>query len=157
MAQEQGTKHQRSFTHKGINEKLNLLENRFGIAPRHPDYLSSIHQARNCLTHRSGRVGEEDCPGRDDFTIKWRSFDYLAKEPGKDDPIPLAMPYMELEQGTRILLRPAVRELTMKKGEVIRLSPKQLAEICHFITIAVDEVCEGTAEYARMLGALEKT
>jgi len=159
MQKEEGHKQQRTFPFKGIDEKLRLLKSRFDVGPSHPDYLSSIHQARNCLTHRSGRVGKEDCRGQSDFTIRWQSFDVLALEPGKESPTPLPIPFpetpMEFKQGARIQVRIAERKLTIKKGEFIRLSPKQLAEICHCVTIATGEVCKALAEYARTLGALE--
>ncbi len=160
MKADDGEKWQRSFTHKGIEDKLKKLKSRFKIAPDHPEYLNSINQARNCMTHRCGRVGPEDCRGEAEFTMTWQSFDLLAKEPHKTDPTPLPMPSEDpvlFKQGASIYLRITERKVATKLGEVIRLSPRQLAEICHFLIIATDQVVKGAAEYAASLGALKQT
>lgn len=52
------------YRHLTFKSKLERLDSDFGVKfVQNPDFLLSINQARNCLTHRRGIVGIEDCSG----------------------------------------------------------------------------------------------
>lgn len=163
ITQEDAESRQRNFTWKGIGDKLKALKNRFRVAPSRPDCLCSINQARNCLTHRQGRVAAEDCRGDEHFTMKWFSFDLFADEAGKKEPTLLPLPFPDSgvvlqapPGGGAIRIKGVERTLKVDRGDLIRLSPKDLAEICHFIVISSKDVCESTAQYAKSIGAVSE-
>jgi hypothetical protein len=51
-------------------------------------YFTTINQARNCITHRQGRVGKEDLKGSDSFTPTWRAFDIIIQTPDGAENLP---------------------------------------------------------------------
>jgi hypothetical protein len=133
---EKTKKYRRNFLHKGIKDKLQLLEEKFNVKTQKNEYLISIHHARNCLTHRRGVVGKEDCADNDALIIKWIDIDIYAEQPSGEiiplDP-PLPKERVRLEVGGKIKAKRAERMLSFKKDTRITLSPRNLAEICNLI------------------------
>ena len=61
----------KDFVRKGLGTKLALLERDFGITATHGKILSTFWDARNCLTHRLGFVGEAALIAGDALVVKW--------------------------------------------------------------------------------------
>ena len=144
------------FEYAGITGKLNYLEQTFGMSLRHAHYLETLAQARNCLTHRLGIVGDKDCNVNGYFELRWRSFDVLAQRPDRAEPDNLSFPMTEsvlFEKGAQIQLKIVDRIRRFPKGKKMALSPKDLAEICHFVILASNDVASAMIEYAKTIGA----
>ena len=142
----------RSFTFKGIRDKLKDLEKHFGIKSSYSDHLNSIQQARNCLTHRQGRVEriDLDCSNGAALTIKWKGIDCIAStksEETKKINVSLEEPLYFREEGF-IGIKFVENKSSFKLGTIIKIPPKDLAEICFFILIVSKEIVKYAQDYA---------
>jgi hypothetical protein len=146
----------RSFRFKGIEDKLCELERRFGIKPKHPDYIVSINQARNCLTHRLGQVGPEDCQDGKALKVKWIGMDHqIQLESGKIISLnkkgseSIVLP----EPGT-LQLKFVERLKSFQLGTFMRFEMAELAEICKFMLGSIQEVTTSAIHYANSIGVV---
>jgi hypothetical protein len=158
ISPENAKKLHKKFEYVGIAAKLNQMEEDFGMTFRHAHYLATLAQARNCLTHRLGIVGEKDFTSDNYFELRWQSFDLLADVPDKDEPINLSLPIREpiyFRKGAMINLKIVERVRRFAKGDKLALSSKELAEICHFSIIASHDVATAMIDYAKSIGAWE--
>lgn len=155
MSEKEANIFRRNFSRKGIKDKLQLLENKFGVKTQNYEYLIYINQARNCLTHRRGVVGVEDCADNNELIIKWRGIDIFAENPSGEiiplDP-PLPKKGVLLEVGGKIKAKWVERLLPFKKDTRITLSPRNLAEICNLILWSSNEIKMATIDYAQTIG-----
>jgi hypothetical protein len=148
----------RKFEYAGIGGKLQQLEGTFGMSFEHAHYLETLAQARNCLTHRLGTVGDKDCSADGHFELRWRSFDLLADAPDREEPINLSLPIREpvyFAEGGILQIQIVDRVLRFAKGEKLALSSKDLAEICHFVIMASNDVSRAMIDYAQSIGIPE--
>lgn len=151
---EDATVWQPAFHHKGIKDKLKMLESRFNLKPDHPEHINGIQQVRNCLTHRHGIVGKEDCDDGDELNLKWMGFDLFIETP-TGETIDLVLPLKEqihLKDGGTVNLRFSERLRAFKVGTPIDLEAKDLVEICNFVLMSTDQILRGVAEYVKILG-----
>ena len=152
LTQQEAIKFYSNFISKGLREKFNILESQFGIKYQHSDYLITINQARNCLTHRRGIVGEKDYNKNSNLTIKWLGRDFIIKPPSgniktHDVSIPLSEPIF-IEKDTLTYFKYVERSLTFEKGKIIKVSPRYLAEICVFVDLVAQFLKKLAIDYA---------
>lgn len=141
---------------KGVAAKLNQLEETFGMKFKHAHYLETLAKARNCLTHRLGIVGNKDCNNDKHLELKWQSIDLSIDTPDRDDPIPFNFPIEEpiyLEKGGSLMMKFVERKRRFAKDQKLVASSKELAEICHFVIIASNDVLTAMNDYAKSIGA----
>jgi hypothetical protein len=143
-----------SFRFKGIEDKLCQLESRFGIKPKHPNYIVTINQARNCLTHRLGRVGPEDCKNGKTLEIKWIGMDLQIRlESGtiislnKKESENIVLP----EPGS-LQMKFVERHKSFPPGAFVMFQMPELAEICKFMLGSIQEVITSAIAYAKSIG-----
>ncbi|MCL4690012.1 MAG: hypothetical protein KJ007_15725 [Burkholderiales bacterium] len=151
---EDATQWQPAFHHKGIEDKLKVFQNRFGVKPNHPEHLSTIQQVRNCFTHRHGIVGKQDCDDGDELTLKWMGFDIFIETP-TGETIDLTLPLKEeihLKDGGTVCLRFSERVRKYKLNTPVNLEPQDLVEICNFILMSTDQLLASVSEFAKNLG-----
>lgn len=144
----------RSFQHKGIRDKLSVLASEFAIAPDHPDALTTINQARNCLAHRRGIVGSQDCNDGDALTIRWWSIEIYFETPQGEKTLtdmPVTIP-VEGPTGAGVKVGSTERVRTFSKGAVVKFTPKELHEICWFLYFSTDQIRDSAAKYAEKFG-----
>lgn len=142
----------KSFRFEGIEDKLHDLEVRFGVEPNHPEYIVSINQARNCLTHRLGKVGVEDCKDGQDFQVKWLGMEFqIELESGKILSGTEAIGVMLPESGTA-QLKIVERCKSFPLGSFVHLEMHELAEICNFFLHSIRAISASALEYAKRLG-----
>ncbi|MBN2591651.1 MAG: hypothetical protein JXA96_17430 [Sedimentisphaerales bacterium] len=67
------------FEKMGVTNKLSLLRSEFSIFTDREKYISSIIKARNCITHRQGKVGPEDIRGKGTFRLVWLGMEIYAE------------------------------------------------------------------------------
>jgi hypothetical protein len=130
-----------NFSRLSLREKVIKLEELFFVKVKHSKYIYSINKARNCYTHRKGIVSIEDCKNCV-LEIKWISLDLsiLLEDNEIINPeLPLKDP-IKLKTAGKVQYKYVDRKIQFHVGEVIRLTPKQLSEICYFFKIVVDEV-----------------
>jgi len=141
----------KKFRHYGIKDKLKQLNDDFGIAITQSEYLLSINQARNCLTHRRGVVGSEDCPNGKELIIKWKGIDIYAETPSGEriSLFPIPDGGVLLSEGGKIVASFPERIKIFPLGSLVTFLPRELAEICNFTLIQTNEVIRVIEEYAR--------
>ncbi len=131
-------KERKKFTYLGLKDKLSLLREKHSLNLEDAPYLESLAFARNCFTHRHGIVSPADLKnGASELTIEWKGMDVFVSTPeGEEIPIiPSAgKESIFLKKGGTIKLRPnVIRSCKFAKGQLIQLSPHDLAEICLFV------------------------
>ena len=141
-----------TFRRKGIEYKLQKLDLRFGVKPRYPDFVVSINKARNCLTHRLGKVGFEDCNQGQALEVKWTGMDFqIELESGKilsaNEFFGVVLP----EPGTA-QLKFIERCKSFPIGTLIRFEMHDLAEVCNFMLDSIRAVAGAAVQYARSVG-----
>jgi len=158
ISPEDAEKLHNKFEYTGVTGKLDQMEETFGMSFRHVHYLETLSQARNCLTHRLGIVGDKDCGSDGHFELRWRSFDLLVQALDKDEPVNLSFPIKEpvyFEKGGEVQLKIVDRVRRFPKGAKLALLSKDLAEICHFVILASNDVATAMIDYAKSIGAAE--
>ena len=144
----------RSFPHKGLKDKLSTMANRFSVAPDHPEALSSINQSRNCLAHRRGVVGPEDCNDGDELSVRWWPMQLYFEAPEGERMVvdlPITRP-VEGPTGASLKIGRAEQVRSFPRGTVAKCSPKELYEICLFLQFSADHVTTSAGRYADKLG-----
>lgn len=144
-----------AFERKGLEQKLSSLKNRFSVATDKEVYLASINRARNCITHRNGRVGPKDVGEDNIFHLKWWALDFYIETPNgeRHDMTP---PYPEegifLKDGGTVMMKVTDRAVQYQLGQYVRLSPKELSEICLLFQLSTGEILKSAIQYAESLG-----
>lgn len=139
----------KEFDRKGLGTKLTMLKEKFGIEPRSPAHLSTLWDARNCLTHRRGVVSERDCNVSDGLEVKWIGVDFVYVAP--DGAEKKVVPGM-LVNGGGFEARSIERVRLFKVGERINFSPAELSEICWFTLVQSDSIMVGVLKLAAEKG-----
>ena len=135
-------KQKKQFSMKGIEKKCELLMHQFSIKVKYIEQISSINQARNCFVHRRGLLDENDCQN-DIFELQWKALElYIERLDGSTTIVemPITNNNVVMQGGEKLMYRLADRKLVFRKGEVVKLSPKNIAEICYFVYILTDEI-----------------
>jgi hypothetical protein len=144
-----------AFERKGVEEKLKTLRTRFKIATNNEKYFVTISQARNCITHRQGRIGKEDLKGSDSFRPSWRAFEIIVQTPDGAE-ISLKAPLPEsglyLKEGGSVALKVLERLRDYKLGEVIEFTPVDINDICFLVYQSTGELIASILNYAKELG-----
>jgi hypothetical protein len=147
-----------AFERKGVEDKLSTLRSRFDITSDKEKYFSSINQARNCITHRKGRVGPEDLRGEKTFRLIWWGFDLYAETPsGEKHSLmpPISEKGVFLKEGGSVKLQIHDRIIEYKLGEIVNLSPNDLGEICFLVHLATTDIVISAHAYAKKIGIEE--
>lgn len=142
------------FRHYGLNDKFTHLNNDFNVSIKLSDYLVSINQARHCLTHRRGIVGIEDCLNRKELIVRWKGIDIYAETPSGEKisllPLPEERPI--LIKGSEVKLEFQEHSKIFPLKSIVTFSPRDLAEICNFTLMQINEINRSTLEYAKNSG-----
>lgn len=132
----------KGFRYWGIERKLCQLKEEFAVSMARPDYMVTISQARNCLTHRLGMVGIEDCKNDDKLVVKWMGLDIYAENPsGETIPLhPMPEGGVLLQAGGQVKAKCVERAHSFDRGQLILFSPAELFEICFCINSSTIEI-----------------
>jgi len=144
----------KKFHFEGMTKKLDLLKRDFDICPQNPEALNSIHQTRNCLTHRQGIVGPKDCFGGQSLIVKWSAIDFYVKTPSDEVILPFPIPQegIFVSEGGEVKAGFSERQKAFPLHTVVNFNPRELAEICHFMLISTDEIIKAAEAYATKKG-----
>jgi len=141
------------FERYGLKKKLCNLNREYEISAKNPDELQSINLARNALSHNRGIVTSNHCNEDNHLVIRWNGVDILFPDKhGKDIVItsPIKEP-IESAGGT-LRVRMAKRELRFPVGKVIKIPPKDLAEMCFFFIVEAKEIFNSSLDYPKRMG-----
>lgn len=146
---------QRAFRQEGLPNKLNVLQQRFGIESRHAAYLVLINRARNCLTHRRGVVGPEDLRDAEtEFVVRWLGTDFFVETPEGERHLLNELPPegLDLPDGGTVAMQLVERVRPFALGAMLELSTRDLAEICWFYSHEARGMIQGGIAYAERMG-----
>lgn len=145
---------QKKFHKAGLQEKFKILNERFGISSTRGRHILSINAARNCYTHRRGKVGLADAKGGDVLTVTWESLDILIHRPGEEPVNVRDFPEDGLvtPDGCSLEAKKVVRILDFELGSYIEFSATNLAEFCFLVNETASELATGAVEYAKGIG-----
>jgi len=119
------------FQRYGLYRKLLTLEENFGITTDAKKHLSSLTNARNCLSHRGGVVGRRDCNQGDCLILKYRKLRSFAKQPSGEefDMATVILERIILREGAQIMIQRQEIEKSFVEGSVIHLGPEDIQGI----------------------------
>lgn len=142
------------FLGQGFPNKLNILEQNFGIAPEHRSHLISLNSARNVFTHRQSIVLRGDLNTADVMRVSWLGHDIFVQESnGQRHPINEVIEQeRSFPEETSVIMEINVRERDFRVGDRLQFSSRDLAEICLFFTTESRSMHATLIRYAEKLG-----
>jgi len=152
---EEANKLLKSFKKIGVEGKLKSLRTHFNISTAKEKYFSSINQARNCITHRRGKVGQEDLRDKEKFELVWWAFELIARSTdGQEISLtpPLPKEGILIESGGSIYLKVIDKIKEYNLGDFLKFSPSELNEICLLFQLATDDIIKSTVTYSKSIG-----
>ena len=154
MLIEDPDKQLKSFEWKGVEKQLKTLRDRFNVKTSKEIYFKTINQVRNCITHRRGIVGVEDLGDKNCLRICWWALEPFIATPSGEIPINPQIPEggIYLKDGGTICLRVVEKEREFQLGEVIKLNPNDLYEICLLVTLATEDILKSTFDFLKSTG-----
>lgn len=143
-------KSKNSFLRMGPAAKMELLKDEFAIEAPFRELLSTVNQARNCLTHRRGIVGPEDCGKHQSLVVSWRGPRIWAQEPdGKEyDLNSAAFEGVYLPVGGRIKAQLITKSKEFGMGAVVDLTCTDLSEICWYTLQLANAYTDSATQFA---------
>jgi hypothetical protein len=130
------------FDRKTVPQKLNELR-KCAALENNTDYrdledrVLSINRARNCLEHRHGYVGPQDCgDGVDVMLLDWVGPDMTD---GRDGATVVPGEFVE---SLHVNMR-TKRQKTFKRDTLIILSPREYVEVCWTVKAYAEELRAG--------------
>ncbi len=139
------------FHKKQFSDKLAKLKSDFDIAPSIYDDLMSMQQVRNCLTHRSGFVGQADTKNTSQFIVKWSGFNVYAKESsGTEHDLSFIPPEgLHLPEGADIIFRKNIdKQKSFHLNEKINFTAREFAEILMYLQAEATHLIKGVEKFA---------
>ena len=138
---------QANFVRHGFPKKLNILKESFSVGPKQIAQLITLNKARNCLTHRRGIVGRNDCNLDDSLKVNWVGADMFVQTPSGEKH--LLQEGLYLPEGGDVMLQFLERECVFPVGSVVRFSPQELAEVCWFFIREAQATCVTATDFAK--------
>lgn len=127
----------KKFEHLGVWEKLTELEKRYGFKTGMGHYYESLTQARNCLTHRKGIVGEKDTRKKGGLELEWLGIDARIEETDGTEHVitldtlgPIESSQFNTNDNAKLQLTYVNRSLKFNNGDLLEVPPRSLQEIC---------------------------
>jgi hypothetical protein len=119
------------FFKKGVMGKLLTWSKEFGIAVPLKDHFSSLTTARNCLSHRGGILGKEDCDASGKFVLRYMRPEILIKAPSGEEIIipPDFQEPIIAKDGGELQMRIVEGLREFRVGSLLSLSPLDMRDI----------------------------
>jgi len=144
------------FSKKGIEDKFEELKKSFEFTSDNKDCHLSLKKARNCLSHRLGRVEDIDCNDEDKLTISWLTLDIVTIKNGeKGEIIELPIKQQHILTGNVGLGYSYSKTCaSFAKGMIVNLNPKNINEICFFYAIEAEKIKDSAVEFLKQKGII---
>lgn len=139
----------KKFHKLGLPDKFTSLHTTFASLTSDATIadILSINGARNCLVHRGGVVGAEDCKAPDGMRVTWKRLTFAVTAGDSSIPVssgPVLWPADAQLQGS------IERQTRMfAQGERIRFSPRELGEIGLTLVLFARETAQNVERWAR--------
>lgn len=136
--------------------KMEHLRKQFFVEPEFINHIKSINRTRNCLAHRGWVVSTKDYNNspKSALVLSWRGMNMvLTDKEGERECHMSELVGIVTKHETKVGLRFADRSKEFVSGQVIRLEPKELAEILWYWTMEMKKLLVRSVEYAKNAGA----
>jgi hypothetical protein len=138
---------------KGLPGKQLMLRKEFGITSDLAADIKTIYETRNCLSHERGIVTPEFYNAKGALETRWRVIDlFLKRKSGEEIKIEFRKQSRGIAGPGDIVKRTAFRVRSFPLGTIVRLTAKDVAEICIFLYLAADSFLFPAIEYAKKHG-----
>jgi hypothetical protein len=146
----------KDFSRKGLQRKLELLESDFDIKITFSKELSSLWDARNCLTHRRGIVGHEDLKFDNKLIVSWCGLEtvFVDNETGREVLIAHDLPMPDTTAGGVVTAKIVHKERRFGLGERLTLTTHEISEICWFCLMQSDALIKSLLQFANEKGVV---
>lgn len=118
----------KAFTRTGVGSKLDMLSKEVSIQNAGVEKIKSIAKARNCITHRRGIVGDDDCDkNTGEMAINWDYWRVFARHSNgveENDIFGKLLP-----EGTEVYTQLCIKEKYFKRGDYLDFSTLELNEL----------------------------
>lgn len=144
----------RKFDHAGVEGKLEIIEKEFEIPCRTKPYLASLNQFRNCLSHRMGRVGPQDCSGERRLVLRFAHWEYFVYHPdGSETVIPphVTSPFLIKEGGT-MAIRMSETQREFEEGSLVVLDADDIRGLFWTVYESSRQLKEESIKFLRRKG-----
>lgn len=133
------------FSKKGLRDQIVELCQTADIPNEYTEIFESWRRARNCLSHRNGVVGPEDCEiNEQNIKIVWNFLNIYADYGGEFH----AAIDLESSEGFRVERDTVISAVYERKSKIfplggqLRLSRRDLLEICLCALFLCERLCE---------------
>lgn len=154
LGRDQLVAEQSAFAGQGFPNKLNILEQKFGISIKHKDHLVTLNCARNVFTHRLSIVRKRDLNAGKVMQVSWMGLHFCIKESnGNLHPIDeVISECRSFPEETTLVMRYADQKRSFMEGDRLVLSSRDLAEICFFMANEAKAIFSSLISYAKASG-----
>lgn len=144
----------KQFLRKSASDKLRYLGHAFALNAPDGPYLDDLKNARNCLTHRRGVVGLQDCQDGAAMTLRWKGHDFLGRLPdGRAERIPAGhRGSFSFSDAATLEISVSERARVFTLGTLLKLEPHELAEMCWMTTEIARQLIASVRELAIRCG-----
>jgi len=141
------------FAKKGVVGKLVTWSKEFGIEVPLKDHFASLTTARNCLSHRRGILGKEDCDATGRFVLRYMRPEILIKAPSGEEVI-IAPDFQEpiSREGGEVQMRIVEGMREFRTGSFLSLSPLDVRDIVFTVWNAGLALKGGIMEFCKKNG-----
>ncbi|BBK38300.1 hypothetical protein STAQ_33780 [Allostella sp. ATCC 35155] len=146
----------KKFDRHSVSEKWTRLSKSFELPVKYAQHFNSFRALRNCLAHRLGVVGLEDCEGDPPrLRLSWVAPEMVAIAPGLDDVVVSAAGFqepIEFDTPRQIGVRFANRMREFEPSRSVVLSAADVFEICSTFWSGIDLLRNAVVTNAREKG-----
>ncbi len=139
----------KKFHWLGLEGKLIALNDRYGVTPE-PELrtaVEEINQARHCLVHRGGVVGQPDLNHPEGLRISWRRLDFIVQDALTGVQRPLVL-NQRIDAESILALRIALSERLFRLGERLSLTREDFIGVCFTLLSVGQEISASVLQYA---------
>lgn len=120
-----------------VRKKMETIGGILSVEVQWLKTLTSMHFARNCLSHGAGHVRERDLTDGQALVVEWSGMDVYVHD-GEEKILieeAIRLPYqVKSTEGATVVAEVVHRARAFKLGEKVHLENYELAEICTFYT-----------------------
>lgn len=140
----------KNFDKLFLHEKFKRIREEIGDLDAET-FVLSLNQARNCLAHRGGIVGERDCVEDGILQVKWIGLSLQIKDADGTmrSLIPMPKEGVHWPAASTLEIGRYVRARKFAIGSVLSFDAHELAEILHTFLISSEEVTRKCEERFR--------
>lgn len=138
----------KEFERVGIAGKLDRL-GEIAIVTSKRQYLDSISQVRNCITHRRSVVSSRDLDENESLELDWWTLDILLTTPSGET-LPLVPGFYA--KGGNVRVKAAERKRSFRIGEALTIEAGDVQEMLLMYRIATTEIIRSALALASDLG-----